>query len=625
MTSIKNFNLLTVWLVIGLLFIAFAVSELYSSNTKHLYDIALDKHHKAVYKEIENTLSERQAAAVTLALSLADNSQVKDLLCENCDPQEKTVAPDFRNLVSQLELNTEAGNLWIQVIDNKGISRFRSWTKKTGDNLRDVRYDVRQMLGSHSILTGMSVGRFSLTFKAMVPVKDSKLNLIGMLEVITKLDTYAEHLKRSVGSDSVVLVDERFKAQLTRADQNRFLGDFYIANKDAKAEYIAALSQMGSQRFTEISPVFKHQDNVITQYIIQDGIGQKIGYWFVFDGIDRIDVAEVRLFEKQFIFAAIVVVSLVLMLSYILFLQQKTSAGRRYYRNIINTTSEIIVICSDNKITEVNKRFFEFFSEYKSIEDFVKHHSGIEELFSKEEGTLGANIAGNNWLEFILDNQDKEHIAKLNKQNEDYFFKVQVAVIEETPEKLYSIVMHDVTKQIRYQRHLEQTIDKEQLTGSLNRSAFARILRQETARSLRYKKPLCLVGLDVNGIEEINNKHGFEQGDQALIRVSRMIKSLLRETDSLSRINGTEFTILMPETSLDEAKQAVLRINKSMRNIQQEFTESLRLDMGVADLKAWEKQDDLLQKADNALQQAKRQADSELIVAQDTPEQHLQH
>lgn len=619
MKIINQLSLVKVFIIAALFFIGAAVYQLYSSNKAHLNEIALDKHYKNAHRDIENIISDHRTSSVTLALALAKNQEVQGLLCEICDDSEKTRLPDFENLIDELRLHTEAGQLWIQVIDNKGVSRFRSWTDRVGDSLRKVRYDVRQMISGNTILTGMSVGRFSLTHKAMVPVQDKNKKLIGMLEVITHSDAFTEHLRRSHGSRSVILVDERFEKQLTRSKIKKAIGAFKVANNNATESDLNLLKQLGKDRFTEHEPIRIVDDTVMVQYLIQDSLGQLVGYWFTFEDKELVDTTEIRLFTKQFTFASMTVIFLILTLSWIAFLQVKTSAGRRYYQNIINSTSEMIIISNEDRLLEANKRFFEFFSKFRSVDDFLQEYRCICDTFAVDEGLLAPQIKGKNWRDYVLDNPEKEHIAKIMKQNREHYFQVKVAVVEESPKRLFSIVLHDVTRQVRYQKELERKADVESLSGALSRTTFNRILKQETARSLRYKKPLCIAIIDIEGLQKINELQTFEYDDKVLLKIGRMIKSQLREADSFSRISAEEFAILMTETNLQEARSALLRIQQAFNKLLEEPAYDLAVYMGLADLKNWETQEIFVKKADNALQEAKRLANGELVIADDIP------
>lgn len=605
--------------MIALLVIGTAVVQLYTSNKAHLYDVALEKHYKKIHHDIENIFTDRTASSITLALALAKNAKVTALLCEDCDLNHGNIANDVEDLTDQLSLHTEAGKLWIQIIDNKGVSRFRSWTDKAGDSLRYVRFDVRQMLSSPSILSGMSVGRFSLTLKAMVPVKNEANNLRGMLEVITHPDSFSGQLKRTHGNDSVILIDKRFQHQLTHTKSARFVEDYHISNSDFKVQNLATLEKMGANEFTKIVPIREFEDEVITQYVIQDSLGRLMGYWFIFENKDSIDTTEIRLFEKQFMFSAFMVLLLLLFLIGMVYLQRKTSEKRKYYRDILNATSEILMICNREKIIETNKRFFEFFSEYKSLKEFHEEHNCISERFVDEDNFLTPMFQAQSWLDYVINNPNKEHIAKIDKQNEAFYFQVKVSVFEEKPEMLYSVSMHDITRQIRYQRHLEQSSDIELKTGVLNKTAFTRTIHQEVARSLRYKNLLCLALIEIDELVNIQKIHGFDKGDKTLSRISRMIKSLLRESDFLSRTGSDQFAIIMPDTHVDDAYKAVQRIVEKFNCFEDELTQSLSINAGIADLKGWENQEILFKKADNALQKSKRSEQDQVMIAGETP------
>ncbi len=195
--------------------------------------------------------------------------------------------------MEQIELRTHNGLVWIQIIDAKGISRYRSWTKRVGDSLKDVRYDVRQMLSSGDIQEGISVGRFSMTFKSMVPIFDNDQSLMGLVEVISHMDPLAKRLSDTMDVQSVILVDQRFKSQLTRADSERFLGEFYIANQSAEEEDLVLLEGLGQENFTRVTPHQEQSGQLITQYLIEDSLGRLMGYWFTFTDESNVDFTEV--------------------------------------------------------------------------------------------------------------------------------------------------------------------------------------------------------------------------------------------------------------------------------------------------------------------------------------------
>ena len=101
------------------------------------------------------------------------------------------------------------------------------------------------------------------------------------------------------------------------------------------------------------------------------------------------------------------------------------------------------------------------------------------------------------------------------------------------------------------------------LTGLLNRRAYEERLAIETSRTTRYGQPLSLCLLDLDGFKAVNDLLGHPAGDEVLRRVAAAIDQS-RLADDAFRVGGDEFAILMPQTSLQEAKVAALRIAEAI-------------------------------------------------------------
>ena len=86
------------------------------------------------------------------------------------------------------------------------------------------------------------------------------------------------------------------------------------------------------------------------------------------------------------------------------------------------------------------------------------------------------------------------------------------------------------------------------LTGILNVRGFRQRLQQELARARRWQQPLSLVIIDLDGLKQINDRHGHEAGDRALRAVAQTLRDTLRLTDVAARVGGDEFTLLAANT-----------------------------------------------------------------------------
>lgn len=97
-------------------------------------------------------------------------------------------------------------------------------------------------------------------------------------------------------------------------------------------------------------------------------------------------------------------------------------------------------------------------------------------------------------------------------------------------------------------------------TGLLNRSALMAELQKEFGRSLRHNKDLSVVFMDLAGFKGLNDMYGHDYGDMAIRYVAETIKTRCRAEDTVARITGDEFVIILPESRGDMSEFLVKRI-----------------------------------------------------------------
>jgi diguanylate cyclase len=115
--------------------------------------------------------------------------------------------------------------------------------------------------------------------------------------------------------------------------------------------------------------------------------------------------------------------------------------------------------------------------------------------------------------------------------------------------------------------------------------------------------------LDIDNFKALNERHGHHAGDDALIHLTRGIREALRPTDVLARLAGEEFVILMPNTPLDIAVGIVEKLQRQLTR--QFFLHGLEklfvtFSAGVTRLAGDEQQQTVIERAEQALQHAKR-------------------
>lgn len=137
----------------------------------------------------------------------------------------------------------------------------------------------------------------------------------------------------------------------------------------------------------------------------------------------------------------------------------------------------------------------------------------------------------------------------------------------------------DMVKRLRHQvRELSELVSTDALTGLFNFRHFKTVLQAEMDRSKRSGIPTSLVMVDADHFKAVNDNHGHEVGNQALVHLAEMLKGEVRTTDIVCRYGGEEFAIIFPETHLNLAVKVADRIREGIAH------RPLRLPDGEVDL-----------------------------------------
>ncbi len=168
----------------------------------------------------------------------------------------------------------------------------------------------------------------------------------------------------------------------------------------------------------------------------------------------------------------------------------------------------------------------------------------------------------------------------------------------------------DITENFELKMKLEKLALRDALTGLYNRGNFDERLQDEMNRSLRYKRTVSLLILDIDFFKKVNDTYGHQAGDAVLKSIADTILNSIRNSDYAARYGGEEFSVILPETDQPEAIEFAERIRLAIE--QQEFriseidTIHLTISIGVGSSSQRIISPELLiQVADGALYNAK--------------------
>ncbi|MEM9168625.1 MAG: GGDEF domain-containing protein [Pseudomonadota bacterium] len=159
--------------------------------------------------------------------------------------------------------------------------------------------------------------------------------------------------------------------------------------------------------------------------------------------------------------------------------------------------------------------------------------------------------------------------------------------------------------------HIQREAMLDGLTGLNNRRTFDASMTSLYEEAREDKSELCLILADIDHFKSFNDRWGHQTGDQVLKLVAEVMKSNVKGQDILARYGGEEFAVILPETSIDNARKLAERIREAVekRRLKKRSTGEdlgvVTISIGVAALKGPDSIDALIERADACLYTAK--------------------
>ena len=163
-------------------------------------------------------------------------------------------------------------------------------------------------------------------------------------------------------------------------------------------------------------------------------------------------------------------------------------------------------------------------------------------------------------------------------------------------------------------RTIEQQNKSDRLTGAYNRAHLNDELAKEQARSDRSLTPLSLIVFDVDYFRAINDRLGRSAGDSVLTELVAMIKDNIRRTDIFARWGSEEFAILAPGIDLEQGRIFAEKLRLLVEEYPFSIKEKVTCSFGVSFYSPSENSEDFVQRADAALQRAKKEGRNRCVA-----------
>lgn len=163
-------------------------------------------------------------------------------------------------------------------------------------------------------------------------------------------------------------------------------------------------------------------------------------------------------------------------------------------------------------------------------------------------------------------------VRNRRKSGEVYIENLSISIVSDELGQLlnYIVIFSDITQSKTHEAELDYVAHHDPLTGLPNRRLLTERLQQAMLKSRRDNDFLALCYIDLDNFKPINDKYGHDIGDRVLIEISNRLMSALRESDTVSRIGGDEFILLLPNLKSEDELHALLL--RSMVKLQESVT-----------------------------------------------------
>ena len=291
---------------------------------------------------------------------------------------------------------------------------------------------------------------------------------------------------------------------------------------------------------------------------------------------------------------------------------------QKLYKNVLQDIAQMqnTMLAVYNEKKEpifYNKKLLDFLG-HTSIDDFLKKHTSLSEKFKKKEGCYYHRDTHIHWVEQL--HSLEEHQRVISMQNiqlsKESFFSVSFSKITENNNII--ITFSEITSIINEKHHYKHEAYTDELTQIYNRTKFNLLFKENLKSSKNNQSNLSIILLDIDNFKELNDKYGHAKGDKVLKMFTKLVSANIRIADSFSRWGGEEFVVLLPHTSLQEAKNIAENLRILIEKYDFTIDKKLTCSFGVTQAHSQDTITSLFERVDNALYQAKNKGRNRVIV-----------
>lgn len=279
--------------------------------------------------------------------------------------------------------------------------------------------------------------------------------------------------------------------------------------------------------------------------------------------------------------------------------EEEAVLQKAYFQQLFESSPEAIAILSnDDRIINTNKGFKNLFNYYiEEIKGKLLNDVIVPEGHDREATFLSETIYSGQVI----------HRETVRKKKDGTLVDVSILgypiVVDGKKVGIYAIYS-DITERKQAVEKLTYYSMHDQLTGLCNRTFFEQEMR---ALEVDAKEPFGIIVCDVDGLKLINDTMGHDAGDTLLKAAAMVVKQCFRQDDTVARIGGDEFAVLLPKSGKAAVEKSVLRIRSGVMRYNEsnpEFPLSISVGFAAAACPA-ANPGDIFKEADNNMYREK--------------------
>lgn len=170
---------------------------------------------------------------------------------------------------------------------------------------------------------------------------------------------------------------------------------------------------------------------------------------------------------------------------------------------------------------------------------------------------------------------------------------------------IIAVLRDEFTEAERWARIATSRADTDGLTKTLSRVKIMEVLDSYISSSSVSNLPFSIAFIDIDHLKQINDTYGHASKDYVLQRTVEALGHTLRDNDTLGRIGGDEFLLILPNTNSSQAQMIVKRLQQIISDTKFDTVEKVTISIGVATKQPVESREALLARADVEMYQQK--------------------